>query len=324
MKNPEHITESRGYLFGLTLNGDGSATTLGKDTNPALPRWVHLDYEGADCLTIMKELELPEAAIDGLVRADARPRALSIRNGVLLNLRGVNLNPGQDPEDMVSLRLWIEKGQLVSVRHRRILAAQDIRDELGAGKGPVSIQDLLFVLIEKLATRISDFIDGLEERIDGHELAEENTDPLEMRSKVLQIRRQAAAVRRFLAPQREALESFTRHAKDLMDENYILFIHEQSDRILRYVEDLDLVRERSMVMQEELMNRMAQEQNNRMYELSLVAAIFLPISFVTGLFGMNVAGLPGLNNPSAFFYVSVFMVVVVIGIFFWFRKRKWM
>ena len=46
-------------------------------------------------------------------------------------------------------------------------------------------------------------------------------------------------------------------------------------------------------MQEELMNRIAQEQNARMYVLSIVAAIFLPISFVTGLFGMNVAGLPG-------------------------------
>jgi zinc transporter len=324
MKNLEHITESRGYLFGLTLNGDGSSSPLSASSNPALPLWVHLDYEGADCYTIMKELELPEAAIDGLVRADARPRALAIRNGILLNLRGVNLNPGQDPEDMVSLRLWIEKGQLISVRHRRILAAQDIREELGAGKGPVSIQDLLFVLIEKLATRIADFIDSLEERIDSHELADESGDPLEMRSQVLQIRRQAAAVRRFLAPQREALESFTRQARDVMDENYILFIHEQSDRILRYVEDLDLVRERSMVMQEELMNRLAQEQNSRMYVLSLVAAIFLPISFVTGLFGMNVAGLPGLSNPSAFFYVTLFMAVVVGGIFVWFRKRRWL
>jgi zinc transporter len=272
----------------------------------------------------MKELELPEAAIDGLVRSDARPRALHIRNGILLNLRGVNLNPGQDPEDMVSLRLWIERGRLISVRHRRILAAQDIREDLDDGKGPLSIQDLMFVLIEKLATRISDFIDTLEERIDALELAEESEDPLELRSQVLQIRRQAAGVRRFLAPQREALESFTRQAKDLMDENYILFIHEQSDRIMRYVEDLDLIRERAMVMQEELMNRMAQEQNSRMYVLSLVAAIFLPISFVTGLFGMNVAGLPGIDNPSAFLYVSLFMGVVVGGIFVWFRRKKWL
>jgi zinc transporter len=323
MKNPADIIGSRGYLFGVTLNGDGTGSDLETSSDPGRPRWVHLDYEGADCQTAMKALELPEAAIDGLVRADARPRALLINNGVLLILRGVNLNPGEEPEDMVSLRLWIERGQLVSVRHRRILVAQDIREHLDGGSGPVSIQDLMFVLVEKLATRISEFIDSLEERIDAHELSEPNGDPLQLRSQVLQIRRQAAAVRRFLAPQREALESFCRQAKDLLDENYILFIHEQSDRIMRYVEDLDLIRERSMVMQEELMNRIAQEQNSRMYVLSLVAAIFLPISFVTGLFGMNVAGLPGIENPSAFFYVSLFMLAVVGGIFVWFRRKRW-
>ena len=324
MKNPEGIIASTSYLFGLTLDGNGSARALDQQSNLQLPRWVHMDYEGTDCATVMKDLELPEAAIDGLVRADARPRALLVKKGILLILRGVNLNPGEDPEDMVSLRLWLEPGQLVSVRHRRILAAQDIREELTNGKGPVSIQDLVFVLIEKLATRISEFIETLEERIDAYELSEDDADPLQLRSEVLKTRRQAAAVRRFLAPQREALESFCRQAKDLMDENYILFIHEQSDRILRYVEDLDLIRERSMVMQEELMNRMAQQQNIRMYVLSLVAAIFLPISFVTGLFGMNVAGLPGVDNPGAFLYVSMLMVAVVIGIFLWFRKRKWM
>jgi zinc transporter len=97
-----------------------------------------------------------------------------------------------------------------------------------------------------------------------------------------------------------------------------------SDRITRYVEDLELVREKAMVLQEELINMMAQQQNDRMYVLSIIAAIFLPISFITGLFGMNVAGLPGINEPSAFVYVAGFMTAMVVTILAIFRLKKWL
>ena len=72
------------------------------------------------------------------------------------------------------------------------------------------------------------------------------------------------------------------------------------------------------------MNRIAQEQNARTYVLSIVAAIFLPISFITGLFGMNVAGLPGIEEPMAFNLVSFAMGAIVVGIVVYFRTRKWL
>ena len=94
------------------------------------------------------------------------------------------------------------------------------------------------------------------------------------------------------------------------DSSYAFAIREQSDRIVRYIEDLDLVRERLLVLQEDLMNFMMEEQNSRMSLLFIVAVIFLPITFVSGLFGMNVAGLPGLTEPYAFNYVMAGMTAV--------------
>ncbi len=71
------------------------------------------------------------------------------------------------------------------------------------------------------------------------------------------------------------------------------------------------------------MNRIAQEQNSRMYLLSVVAAIFLPLTFVTGMLGMNVAGLPGTVNPDAFLISAVVMVVLGIALVAYFKWRKW-
>jgi len=76
--------------------------------------------------------------------------------------------------------------------------------------------------------------------------------------------------------------------------------------------------------QEEILGRMAQQQNARMYVLSIVAAIFLPLSFLTGLFGMNVAGLPGTEDPQAFFITVGLMVGSAIGIGFFFKWQGWL
>jgi zinc transporter len=72
-----------------------------------------------------------------------------------------------------------------------------------------------------------------------------------------------------------------------------------------------------IVVQEELMNRISQEQKTRTYLLSIVAAAFLPITFISGVFGMNVAGLPGLENTKSFWVVSGVMAAISIGTMIW-------
>ena len=76
-------------------------------------------------------------------------------------------------------------------------------------------------------------------------------------------------------------------------------------------------------MQEEFLALQAQEQNSRMYVLSVVAAIFLPLTFVTGLLGMNVGGLPGLESPNGFIASVLIMVVAAGALSAFFRWKKW-
>src|SRR5690606_12814114 len=283
----------------------GGAAALPADGSAERAQWIHLDYSEPDCARILQLAGVPDSAIDTLTRPDTRPRTLNVNGGRILLLRTINQNPGDEPEDMISLRLWWEPGRLISVRQRRIHATQELKTELEAGRGPDDLENLLFALIERTADSVSDYVDGLEEDIERFESAVDSGSPGDLRRQVSELRRHAATVRRFLAPQRDALESFSRLVRDFVDAQYALYLHEQADRFLRYVEDLDLVREKALLLQEELMNRIAQEQNARMYVLSVVAVIFLPISFVTGMFGMNLGGMPGTEHPLGFLTVSL-------------------
>ena len=79
----------------------------------------------------------------------------------------------------------------------------------------------------------------------------------------------------------------------------------------------------STITAEAFVSRLAEQTNKRMYILSVVAAIFLPLSFLTGLLGINVGGIPGAESPLGFPVVIIIMLIIALGLWFFFRWRRW-
>ncbi len=116
-------------------------------------------------------------------------------------------------------------------------------------------------------------------------------------------------LRRYLAPQREAITRLQVEKIHWFTERDKRHLYETANSLIRIVEDLDSLRERANVAQEELVNILSEQINSRMYTLSLVTTIFLPLSFLTGLLGINVAGIPGPTNPWAFLIVVAMLLL---------------
>jgi zinc transporter len=286
--------------------------------------WVDVDLNDEKSRTwVRKQAMLERTAADSLLAGETRPRVVATASGLLIVLRGVNLNPGADPEDMVAVRVWLDNTRVITSRRRRTLSVQDIADDLEAGTGPTSTGGFLVFLIAKLTDRIGTVVAGIEDETDGIELEIPAGNVAELRGQLSDLRRQIASLRRFLAPQRDSLDRLYRQPGAFLSEVESQELREETDRLTRHLEDLDLARERALVTQEELLNRIAEEQNQRMYLLSVVAAIFLPLSFLTGLLGMNVAGLPGTEASYGFAVSAATMIAVGIGLILFFRAKKW-
>ena len=226
--------------------------------------WVHIDVNDEESRRwLIESARLPDTIADALLAEETRPRSHIGNAGALVVLRGVNTNPGDDPEDMVSVRVWIEPGRIISTRRRRLLSVQDVRQALDEGDGPDSPGAFLVMLIARLADRIGDFVDDIEERIGDIEESGGKVNASALRLSITNLRRQVASVRRFLAPQRDALDRLYRHPGSLMSDTQIQDLREEADRLTRYLEDIDLARERLVVLQEELLGLLAQEQNTR-------------------------------------------------------------
>jgi zinc transporter len=145
-----------------------------------------------------------------------------------------------------------------------------------------------------------------------------------LRTRIADIRRETISLRRYLAPQREAMSRLYSERVEWLSDRDRMNLREISDRAMRFIEDLDSARERATVTQEELLSRLSEQMNRRMYVLSIVAAVFLPLGFLTGLLGINVGGIPGAENKNAFLEFTFLLGVVVIFQVIIFRWKNWM
>lgn len=194
------------------------------------------------------------------------------------------------------------------MRLRRLLSVSDLRTEIDKGQGPRDAGGFVDELAGRLISRMADVVMEIDDKVDDIQDRILVAESRKLRTELSRLRREIIALRRYLAPQRDALARLAQIKADWLKEVHANRLREEADRVTRYVEDLDAARERAAVTQEELTSRLAEQLNSRMYVLSIVAGVFLPLGFLTGLLGINVGGIPMAENPAGF--VSVVLVMV--------------
>ncbi len=322
--------QDTGLVASFLLDGKGSGQRFDWEEIGAWRAgdgllWVHLDRQAADSREWLENRSgLDPLVVEAMLAENTRPRCAQMAGGVMLFLRGVNLNPGANPEDMVSIRLWLEETRIISVRLRRLLSVDDLRSSLDHGHGPADVGDFVVQLADRLASRMGGVISDIDDEVDRLQDEVLEAESRRLRTELNQLRREIIALRRYLAPQRDALASLTHLKVAWLSERDLLHLREEADRVTRYVEDLDAARDRAAVTQEELANRLAEQINTRMYVLSMVAAIFLPLGFLTGLFGINVGGIPLADSPEGFVDIVLILLLITVLQVVLFRWRRWL
>ena len=316
------------FMWALLLDGRGGGRSLtAAEADAWVPDdgvlWLHLDITDPGAPALIDRLDLEETVAEALTAVETRPRCDPVDQGLNVALRGVNTNPGAEPEDMVALRIWVEAQRIVTARRRRVLSAFDLRGELESGHGPLNSGDFIVQLADKLIERMQAVIDHSEERVGQLEEQVLTASSRVFATDLADLRRETVALRRYLAPQREALGRMLSARVPWLGETERIHLREVNDQLTRYIEDLDAVRERSAVLQQELSARLQDELNRRMYVLSIVAAVFLPLGFLTGLLGVNIGGMPGVESKAAFLFFLLMLIAVVAIQVYWFKRKGW-
>ncbi len=319
-----------GLISACLLDGKGGARTIGWKQVRAWkqsdgPVWVHLDRANPGAVKWLREDSgLTAVTAEAITTEESRPRVFRGKAGYIAILRTVNQNEGAEPDDMVAIRLWSDGTRLITLRHRRLFAPGQVFRELTQdATGPRSVPALFEEIVSRVISSMSGSVAEYEDKLDGIELRAESSGASDLRRELGDIRKEAIELRRFMAPQREALAAMLADPPGWLPDDLKPSLRETMDRQQRFVEELDSVRERGLVIKDDISNRLAEKMNNNMYVISIIAAVFLPLSFVTGLLGINVGGMPGVENGDAFWIACVLMVILLVIQIWVFRKLKW-
>ena len=284
--------------------------------------WIDLDYTSPDAYDELLRRIQDTSIVDSIVREDTRPRFHRLKEGFLLFLRGINLNDGDTPEDMVSLRIYTNPETIITA-HRRSLAsihllqtAEDIEQ--------YSTKDFVIRLLEEVNERISSYLDNISLHIE--QIENDVREDIDNRQKhaLAVYRKNLHQIKRYILSQREAIEHLFRYWKESLSSEQDLAIQDNIDHLTYMIEENTLLAERVLISENLFANRLIEKQNIRIYLLSIISGIFLPLTFITGLFGMNTTDMPFSEGEWGFLKIILLISFVGVVSAFALRLKKWL
>lgn len=285
--------------------------------------WVHMTANDERAkLWLGGEAKLSPYVIEALTAAETRPRCDEVGAGAVINLRGLSSEDLTASDPLASIRLYALGGCVFSVTRKPLIALAPVR-ELVEGGRILDPGDLIAAFaqeiteeLDPMVAELGDSLDDCEEQITAHA-------PFALRRRVNRTRSEAIGYRRFLNPQRAALEKLAALPGDWLRDDDRLHLSAAADRAARMAEELESIRERAALTHETLTDLRAEQIDQRSLLIAIVAMIFLPLTFLTGLLGMNVDGIPYAHEPWAFWGVIGISVVLAMVIGGYFVRRHW-
>jgi zinc transporter len=285
--------------------------------------WIHLTTNDAAAEEWLKgEAKLSEYVIDALTAMETRPRCDPADDGALINLRGLSADELAASDPLASIRMFARRGRVFSVTRKRLNAIERVCAMLRAGqvRDP---GDLITELAGEITEELDPVVADLGDSLDMCEEQLSAQHAFALRRMVNRVRVQAIGYRRFLFPQRTALEKLAALPGDWLNDDDRVHLAAAADRAARMAEELESIRERAALTHETLTDLRSEQIDQRSLLIAVVAMVFLPLTFLTGLLGMNVDGIPFAHEPWAFAGVVLICLVMGVGITWYFVWRRW-
>jgi zinc transporter len=330
---PAFINESsgadRGLICGFQIAGDGQPRELSADAIiDALARkdtvtWLHFNLTDSRVRRWLLAAEFLPVAMRELLRDLAPERRVELEDGrLVLVMSDFTFEDASDPWEVAPLWCFADAHLLITARLHPVKSPDDLRHELRSGTGAASAMELLARLLDLRSAHLRRLAKSMAEQLDDIE-DEILAGNIEQQRELLgRSRRLCARLRRQFVPERLDMAKFLHGPGAALPESHREWLRASTDGLGFTLEEIAEIYERAKLLQEELASRLAENTGRNLYVLSILTAVLLPMTLVTGIFGMNVAGLPGVHGGSSFWWVMLLIIAsgaVTLATFFWRR-----
>jgi zinc transporter len=227
-------------------------------------------------------------------------------------------------DETMGLNIVIEAQHVTTVSFGMERTIEEAFDREVARGSAMSASRVLSSVVTALIKQLEPVLSGLADRIDLLEDAAMRDSDERIDDQVVLAGQRILALRRYLAPLNYEVNYLALNPDELPGGAEPRYLRRAGEALARIVNALDGGHHRVQLMLNQLGNRDTSRLEKSMHKLTLVATVFLPLSFITGLLGINVAGIPGTHDPFAFWVVVAVLFAVAVGAMLVIRWKKWM
>jgi magnesium transporter len=317
----------------LTLSGGKLKISDGEaDARPPAAgeiRWVELEAQDEPSLKLVGErFNFHPLTIEDCAHFDQRPKVEEYGE-YLFVVTHVFVCPSSDPREVEPLELhtFLGPGYIVTVHEKPLTAIEDVwkragHDALLVKKGA---DFLHYMVIDEMVDANFPILDLISEKLEEIEDAVLGRPSRQELGDIFQLKRSLTAMRRILSPERDVFGLLAKGAFEngLISDRTSVYYRDVYDHLVRIYESIDTGRDLLGNALDAYLSMVAQRTNDIMKRLTVLSAVFLPISFVTGFFGQNFDALP-IHHAWIFYMVCGICLAVPAGMVLWFWRSKWL
>ncbi len=288
------------------------------------------DFRGVHDTELMKDVgevfKIHPLVLEDVSDVNQRPKFEEYDNDGFMIVKALAFDKTIKKISIEQVAIFFRKGLVITFHEEGTDLFKSIRNRIEYGKGRIrqsGADYLAYALIDAVVDHYFIVLEDIEDEIEVLEdLILENHESAQ-KSQIHDLKKQLLTIRKSAVPLREAISQFSKVENASVDNSTVIFIRDLYDHIIQITDMVDNFRDMLNGLQDLFLSEVSMKMNKIMHFLTLISAIFIPLTFLTGLYGMNFDNIPELHWKYGYFTLWGIMMTIFLGLLWYFRRKKW-
>ena len=274
-----------------------------------------------------KSFDVHNLVLEDVVDVNQRAKYEEYPNGNFIVLSALSFNEATYEVSKEQVGLFFQKGLLLSFQENETDLFVHVRERLHAGRGRIRHRGadyLCYALMDSIVDHYFNVLDDVERVVERLEEGIVEGADIGTKAGIHKLKTQVVHIRRTISPLREAIGRFSKSDSPDIDEGTKIYLRDLYDHTIQIIDAVDSIRDILNGIQDLYISEISMRMNQVMQVLTIITTIFVPLSFLAGLYGMNFEYIPELQYRYGYFVLLGAMALIFIGALIYFNKKKWL
>ena len=292
-------------------------------------KWLNITgvHDEKIILDVGEQFNIHPLVLEDIANTTQRPKIEEYDDYLFLIVKVAFFNEESSEVEIEQVSMLLGNNFVISFQEKESSVLEGLRERIRTGKGKIrklGCDYLLYCILDSIVDNCYSVLERISEEIENMEEKLIVNADKELLSKIYRTKQELIFLRRAVWPMRDVISALHRAEHELINDNTLIYLRDVYDHIIQVAETVETFRDLSTAMLDLYLTTISNKMNEVMKVLTIFAAIFIPLTFIAGVYGMNFRFMPELDWRYAYPVWWAATVILTIGMIFYFKRKKWL